>query len=179
MLTNIKSIFKNIISFFINPVTGIRNMPTYDLKSLIIVQIIVSVIAGSISSLFHFSIFGFLHGLILIPIISLITSGVSTLYIYYSFLFLFQQNLPPKEIFSLVVLSFVPYFIFLSISPFLPPITILGFLFSAILLTIGLVEKFSFPKRTVIKVVGSLFVIYLLIWAWDHIETFLLLHKKM
>lgn len=178
-MQNIIDIFKNILHFFKNPVTGIRTMPSYDFKSLIIVQLIVSIIAGSISSLFHFSIFGFLHGLIIIPIVSLITSGISTLYIYYSFLFLFQQNLPPKEIFSLVVLSFVPYFIFLSISPFLPPITLLGFLFSAILLTIGLVEKFSFPKKTVIKVVGSLFIIYILIWVWDRVDTFMLTTKKM
>ncbi len=174
MIENIKNIFKTIIIFFKNPIYGIRTMPNYDLKSLIIVQIIVSVIAGCLSSLFNFSFFGFLHGLIIIPFVSLITSGISTLYIYYSFLFLYQKNLPPREVFSLVVMSFVPYFIFLSLSPLLPPITLLGFLFSAILLTIGLVERFSFPKPTVIKVVGSLFIIYFLIWIWDRIDTFML-----
>jgi hypothetical protein len=50
-------------------------------------------------------------------------------------------------------------------------------MFSAILLTVGLVERFSFPKKAVMKIVGSLFFIYILIWAWGRIDSFLLTKK--
>jgi hypothetical protein len=172
-----KAIIKSIFNYLKNPMEGIKTMPNWNLKTLILVQFIVSLITGVLSGLLTFKFFAFLQGLIIVPIVSLVTAGVSTLYIYYAFLFLFQQNLPAKDILTIVILSNIPYFIFQTFSSFIPPITLLGFMFSAILLTVGLVERFSFPKKSVMKIVGSLFFIYILIWVWGRVDTFLLTKK--
>lgn len=171
MNQSFKDIISVIIRYLKNPVEGIKSMPNWNLKTLILVQLFISVITGTLSGLMTFKVFGFLQGLIVVPIVSIITAGISTLYIYYAFLFLYQQNLPVKDILTIVVLSNIPFFLFQTFSNFIPPITLLGFLFASLLLTVGLVERFSFPKKDVLKVVGSLFFIYITIYIWQRIDT--------
>lgn len=165
-------VLQTLIRYFKNPIMVIKQMPEWDWRTLVILQLLISLISGILSSLVNLNIWKILHGLIVIPPVALATAVVSSLFIYYAFLFLTQRSLAAKDIFTLVILSNIPFFIFHTFNPFFPPITILGFLFSALLLTVGLVERFQLPRKLVMKVVGSLCGVYLLIWILGQIETY-------
>ena len=169
---DLREVFSTLIRFFKNPVMVMKQMPEWDWKTLIILQLIISLLSSVIASLVNLNIWQILRGLIVIPPVALATAGVTTLFFYYSFLFLIQQNLPPKDIFTLVILSNIPFFIFHAFSPFFPAVTLLGFLFTALLLIVGMVERFGLPRPLVMKVVGSIWVIYLIIWAFGQFEAY-------
>ena len=152
-------------------------MPEWDWKTLVVLQLLTSLISSFIASLVNLNIWRILQGILVIPPVSLITAGVSSLFLYYAFLFLTQQTLPAKDIFTLVILSNIPFFIFHTFSTFFPPITLLGFLFSALLLVVGLVERFGLPRPLVMKVVGSIWCVYLIIWIFGQIESYQLGHR--
>lgn len=177
MNIDFQDIFSTLVRFFKNPVLVMKQMPEWDWKTLVVLQLFTSLISGIIASLINLNIWRILQGILVIPPVSLLTAGISSLFLYYAFLFLTRQNLPPKDIFTLVILSNIPFFIFHTFSPFFPPITLLGFLFSALLLIVGLVERFSLPKPLVIKVVGSIWCIYLAIWLLGQIETYRVGHR--
>lgn len=169
---DIKELLQTLLRFLKNPVDVMRSLPEWDWKTLITLQLCISFVSGVLSSLINLNIWGILHGIIIIPPVSLLTAGVTSLFLYYSFLFLTQQNLPHKDLFTLVIFSNIPFFIFHTFSPIFPPITIIGFLFSAMLLIIGLVERFHLSRPMVIKIVGSIWLIYLIIWALGQIENY-------
>lgn len=172
-----KSLTSTLIRYFKNPVAVMKNMPEWDWKTLIVLQVLTSLISGIIASLLNFNVWRILQAILVIPPVSLATAGVTSLFLYYSFLFLMQRNLPHKDILTLVILSNIPFFIFHTFSPFFPPITLLGFLFSALLLIVGLVERFNLPRSLVTKVVGAIWVIYLIIWGLGQIESYELGHR--
>ncbi len=174
---DLREILSTLVRFFKNPVMVMKQMPEWDWKTLVVLQLLTSLISSLIASLINLNIWKILQGILVIPPVSLMTAGVSSLFLYYAFLFLTQQNLPPKDIFTLVILSNIPFFIFHTFNPFFPPITLLGFLFSALLLVVGLVERFSLPRPLVLKVVGSIWFVYLIIWALGQIETYQLGHR--
>ncbi len=174
---DLKDLTSTLIRYFKNPVAVMKNMPVWDWKTLIVLQILTSLISGIIASFINFSIWRILQAVLVIPPIALVTAGITSLFLYYSFLFLVQQNLPHKDLLTLVILSNIPFFIFHTLSPFFPPITLLGFLFSALLLIVGLVERFSLPRTLVFKVVGSIWVIYLIIWGLGQMESYELGHR--
>lgn len=167
-----RDIQAQLIRFLKNPVEFMRSIPDWDWKTLIVIQLLTSFLSGMISSLINLNIWKILQGILIIPPVSLVTAGVSSLFLYYSFLFLTQKNLPIKDIFTIVILSFIPFFIFQTMSPLFAPITIIGFLFTALLLIIGLVERFQLPRKLVIKIVGSIWIIYFIIWIIGQIENY-------
>lgn len=174
---NLDEVLSILVRFFKNPVQVMKKIPEWDWKTLIVLQLVISLISSVIASLINLNIWQILKGLLIIPPVSLVTAGVSSTFLYYAFLFLTQQNLPPKDIFTLVILSNIPFFIFHTFSPFFPPITLLGFLFTALLLIIGLVERFSLPRPLVMKVVGSIWLVYLTIWILGQLESYQIGHR--
>lgn len=172
-----REVLSTLVSFFKNPILVMKQMPEWDWKTLVILQILISLISSLIASLLNLNIWQVLHGLIIIPPVALIVAGVSSLFLYYAFLFLTQQSLPPKDLFTLVILSNIPFFIFHAFSPFFPAISLLGFLFTALLLVVGLVERFGLPRPLVMKVVGSIWVVYLIMWAIGQLETYRVGHR--
>lgn len=167
-----KDVIQTLVAYFKNPILVIKQMPQWDWKTLIVLQLMISFISGIISSLVNLNIWRILYGMIVLPPVALATAAISSLFLYYAFLFLTQRSLAAKDIFTLVILSNIPFFIFHTFNPFFPPITILGFFFSALLLIVGLVERFQLPRKLVFKVVGSICAIYLLIWIMGQIEAY-------
>ena len=70
-----------------------------------------------------------------------------------------------QKVFHIVVFANLPFMALYILAGLIPPIKILGFLITSLLLIVGLVENFQAPKRPVIKVVGGLFAIYLVFWV--------------
>jgi hypothetical protein len=72
---------------------------------------------------------------------------------------------------SLVCLAVVPYFLFHSVSGYLPPIDLLGFAFTCVLLIVGLVEQFGLERRLCSKLVGSMAIVFFIVWMVSQIRT--------
>lgn len=170
----VESVIKRIFEYMKNPIKGIKNIPDWDWATLILVQCFVSLCSGVLAGILQLSFFAFLAGLIMVPIVSLVTAIVSSIFLYYTFLLLAQRELPARQLFTLVILANIPFFIFQTIAPLFPPITLFGFFFTAFILIVGLSENFNLDKKLVIRVIATLCVIYLLIWAWGRIDSYLL-----
>jgi len=172
------AIKKTLISYIKNPVVAMKNIPHWDWKTLITLQLLTSLISGVLASLININIWGLLQGIIIIPIVSLVTAGVTSLFLYYSFLFLSQRSLSHKELLTIVILSNIPFFFLQTLSThFSPYLSLIGVLCSAFLLIVGLVEHYQLPRPLVIKVVVSIWFIYLIIWGLGQIESYQLGHR--
>lgn len=170
---DIQAILQTLAEYLKNPFLKIRQIPDWDWQTLVFVQLIVSLASGIIAGLVDRNIYSFFQGLLLTPFVALITAIVSTIFLYYAFYLLTQQLLAPRPLFTVIILANIPFFIFQTISGIFPPITLVGFLLAAMITVIGIVENFKIEKRLVLKVVGSLVVVFVLIWLGEKISLYL------
>ncbi len=129
-----------------------------------------ALISGAVAGAISRSFFDFLVGIAIFPITSVITATVFGFFIYY-FFSLFQSTfLDFRRLMSLVSVAVVPYFLFHSVSTYLPPIDLLGFAFTCVLLIVGLVEQFGLPRRLCSQLVGSLGLVFFVVWIVSQIR---------
>lgn len=128
-------------------------------------------VSGAVAGAITHSFFDFLVGVLIFPVTSVITATVFGFFIYY-FFSLFQSTfLDFRRLMSLVSVSVVPYFLFHSVSGYLPPIDLLGFAFTCVLLIVGLVEQFGLERRLCSRLVGSLGLVFFLVWVLSQIRS--------
>jgi hypothetical protein len=167
-----QDIIRTLIRFFKNPLSVMRDMPEWDWKTIIVVQLFIGLTSSLFSSLTNHSIWKILQIVLIFLPVSLFTDGLITLFLYWAFLFLTQQSLPPKDIFTLVIFSTIPFFIFLTFSSFFTPAPIIGIFFSCLLLVVGLVERFALPRNLVAKVVGVVLLLFFIIWLLSQADSY-------
>ena len=69
-----------------------------------------------------------------------------------------------SKIFTFVILSSIPFYIFQIISEYFAPITLIGFGFSFLLAIVGLSENFKVEKKRAYQLIGILFALVLVTW---------------
>ena len=163
----IKSSLTNYIK---NPVSEIKTLPQWNWQSILFAQIILTAATGALAGLLSKSILSILSGIILFPILTMITLGVSSVFFYYTFQIFSEKQIPFSRLFHLVFLANIPLFIFQIISNYLPPVTLVGLLFTAFLLVVGLTENFSLNKKLVIKIISALYVLFFMVWIWSRFD---------
>jgi multisubunit Na+/H+ antiporter MnhE subunit len=151
--------------FLRHPIQGIRQTPPLSWPALFSLQAGAAMVSGALLGVMSHSFIDFLLGLIIFPISSVILSFVFALFIYYFFSLFHSTFLEFRRLYGIIVLANLPYFIFHVASGFLPPIDLVGFAFASALLIVGLVEQFSLERKTVIRLIGALYLIFFLIWA--------------
>ncbi|RME17863.1 MAG: YIP1 family protein [Bdellovibrio sp.] len=165
-----KEILEYLIDYFKNPVQSIRKLPQWGWPSLLILQASLAGISGLMAFLIKPSVRRFLEALFVLPLSSIITTFIITVFFHYTFYFFFRREISLKEIFTLLFLSNIPFFFLYILHPLVPPIVLLGMAVTSLLLIIGLVENFALPKKTIIRLIGSLFIFYLIIWTFQQIR---------
>ena len=120
--------------------------------------------SGAIAGAITHSIGDFLVGILIFPITSVITATVFGFFIYYFFSLFRSTFLDFRRLMSLVSVAVVPYFLFHSVSSYVPPIDLLGFAFTCVLLIVGLVEQFGLDRRLCSKLVGVLGLVFFVVW---------------
>jgi hypothetical protein len=161
----LKDLPRFLISFIKNPVQGIRTAPPLSWPALFSLQIGAAIISGALVGLTERSFFDFLVGIFIYPVSSLVLSVIFTLFIYYFFSLFHGTFLEFRRLYGLLVLANLPYFIFHAAAGFLPPIDLIGFAFTCVLLIVGLVEQFGLERKKVTRLVGALYLVFFLIWA--------------
>lgn len=153
-----------LFHFVRRPVEGIKQSPRLSWPSLLSVQIGGAMLSGCLVGLINRNFWDFLIGLLIFPLTGLVSSLVFTLFLAYFFSLFRSTYLDFRQLYGIVVLANLPYFIFHTVSGFLPPIDLIAFALTAILLIVGMVEQFGLERRTVVRLVGILYFVFVVLW---------------
>ena len=121
-------------------------------------------VSGAIAGALTHSFWDFAVGLLLFPLTSLIVGFVYSGFIFTFFSIFKSTYLDFQRLHSIVVVALVPYFVLHVFSGFLPPMDLIGFGLTAILLIVGLVEQFGVPRKPVIILVSGISAVFFAIW---------------
>ncbi|HEY8269630.1 MAG TPA: Yip1 family protein [Pseudobdellovibrionaceae bacterium] len=168
----VKNILKYILQFLKHPLHEIAHLPDWSWKTLAWIQVICAMISGFAAGLTKPGFFSILAGLIVTPFIAMLMVLVLTAFLYYYFQVFEKRTVPASKLFALAVLSSIPFFILQIGSSLLPPITLIGFGFSTMLIAVGLTENFQMEKYRAIRLSIVLFTIVLLVWVGNKISVY-------
>ena len=163
--------FQFILEFLKNPAQNISHLPTWSWKKTVVINILISIVAGTLNGLIPPNIYNIAFGLIFMPLITLILTHILSGFFYYYFQVFEKRTVDFLNLLRMVVLANVPYLILHSLTSLLPPLTLLGLAFSALLLIVGLTESFSLDKKRAIKLVSVLYIMVFVVWLWEKIDT--------
>lgn len=167
----IKTVAKYILQFLRHPIQEISNLPSWSWKTLLAVQIVCAMISGLLAGLTKPGFFSILAGLIVTPFVATLMVTVLSAFLYYYFQVFEKRSVSAIRLFTLSVLASIPFFLLQVGSSLLPPLTLIGFAFSTMLLAVGLTENFQMEKRRAIRLSISLFAIVLLVWIVNKVST--------
>lgn len=165
-----KEVLQYILNFLRNPIERIKSLPDWNWPLLIATLVSVSIISGVITGLVPPNFFRIMGGFIVSPIVGLVTTFVGALFIYYYFQVFEKRTCSLRRLFTLILFANIPFFIFQVGSEIIPPITLVGFGFTALLMAVGLTENFNMEKRRALRLVSILFAIVFILWLWNRID---------
>jgi len=148
----------------------IVKIPDWSWQRLLLFQIVFTMATGALGGLISLHIFSIITQMILVPILTLITLSVSCLFFYYSFQIFADRTLGYRQLFGTVFFANIPFFIFQIVSIYLPPVSLVGLAFTAMLLVVAFVDRFMIPKKIVVRLIGALYVVFIAIWIGQKIE---------
>jgi len=122
-------------------------------------------ISGALAAAIARSKLDFIISIAVFPVIAVMVCAVLTLFLYYLFAGFTSTFLDIRRLYSLVVMTTLPFFIIHAFSGFLAPLDLIGFAASALLLTVGLVEQFGLDRRFVFKLLASIFAVFFVLWS--------------
>jgi hypothetical protein len=159
-----KKILETLIAFIKNPVEQISKIPDWNWPSLFFVQVAIAIASGLLAGLIKLNIYRMAAGIFIMPFVSTITALLMTTFFYYYFQFFENRTENFRRIFTFVILSSIPFYIFQIISEYFAPITLIGFGFSFLLAIIGLHDNFKVEKKRCYQLMGILFSLVLVTW---------------
>ncbi|AFY01244.1 Yip1 family protein [Bdellovibrio bacteriovorus] len=165
-----KEVVRYIINYLRHPVEKIKTLPDWNWPLLIMTLVALAIISGVLTGLVPPNFFRIMGGIIVSPIVAAVTTFIGSLFIYYYFQVFEKRTCSLRKIFTLVLFANIPFFIFQVGSELLPPITLVGFAFTALLMAVGLTENFQMEKRRALRLVTILFAIVFIIWLWNRID---------
>lgn len=166
----IKEVFRLILDYLRHPVEKIKVLPNWNWTVLLVTLIFICVTTGVLTGLVPPNLYHMIAGLVIAPVVGLLTTFIGALFIYYYFQVFEKRTCALRRIFTLVLFANIPFFIFQIGSELLPPITLVGFAFTALLMAVGLTENFQMEKRRSLRLVSILFALVFMIWLWNRID---------
>ncbi len=165
----IQKIIQFLIEFAKNPTQNISLLPDWNWTSLFLLQIVVAVLSGTLAGIIKLSFYGVLFGIIIMPVVSTIAALLLALFLYYYFQFFEKRTEDFRRVFTLVILSSLPFYVFQILSEYFAPVTLIGFGFTSLLGVIGLTENFSVAKKRSYQIVGGLFGLVVIAWILNRL----------
>lgn len=165
-----KALIRFLIDFVKHPVQKISNLPDWNWGSLFVVHIFLSIASGVLAGLLKFNFYRVAAGLFLMPIVSTVSVLIMSLFLYYYFQFFEHKTENFRKIFTLVVLSSIPFYLFQIISEYFSAISLIGFAFASLLSIVGLCDNFQVERKRAYKVVGVIFMLVLFAWITNKIS---------
>ncbi len=173
ILQEAKKLGLEILDFLKNPIHGIRQIPAWTWREVLLCQAVISAATGVLTGLVSRSFVQMFLALFLSPIITAAIAGISTLFLYYAFQVISGRTLSFRQLYTLLFFSNIPFFIFQIVSDLIPPITLIGLAFTGLLLIVGLVENFQLPKKHVLYLVAAIYLAFFIIWTSNRVKSYL------
>lgn len=168
-----KKLGLEILEFLKNPIHGIRKIPNWSWREVLFCQTAISAATGVVTGLVSRSFVQMFLALFLSPVITISIAAISTLFLYYAFQIISSRTLSFRQLYTLLLFSNIPFFIFQILSDLIPPITLVGLAFTGLLLIVGLVENFQLPKKHVLYLVAAIYVAFFIIWTSNRVKSYL------
>lgn len=165
-----KDVLLYIGNYLRHPIEKIKTLPDWNWPVLLITLVSLSMASGILTGLVPPNFFRLMGGIVISPIVGVVTTTLGALFIYYYFQVYEKRTCSLRKIFTLILFANIPFFIFQVGSELLPPITLVGFAFTAMLMAVGLTENFQMDKRRALRLVTILFAIVFIIWLWNRID---------
>lgn len=167
----ISLLLKYLLSFIVSPIEALKQLPRTEWKSLIIFQITGAVAVCLFSFLFNRNILHTVLNLAIVPTVLIFCSYLVAFTIVGYFKVFEKREIPFLGIYTLVVISLIPYLIAFPFFPLFPPLSIVACVFSAIAMSVGLVENFRVDKQSALKLMGALVLVFVFIWIVNMIAS--------
>jgi hypothetical protein len=169
---------KNTLFLYLQkPIEQIKHLPEWEWRRLIIAQIIVTMISGMLGGIVHLSFTSVIFGLFFMPLLTLLTVGISTLFFYYVFQVFTDKLIEFRKLFTAVFFANIPFFALQIIYSLFPPISLIGLAFTALLLIVAFVENFQMQRKFVSRLIISIYVLFLVITVLSYVQSQLALNR--
>lgn len=160
----IHEILEFLFEYFKNPIQGIRQLPQWDWRTILMVQGSLSAVTGLLSGIVAQSISRIFLGFIFFPISSVICHFVVSGFFYYTFLFFYKTQVQFRQLYLVTILANLPFVMMIVLSPLFRPIALLGLGVTAMLSLVGFVENFLLPRRSLTRLLLGIYVAYVIMW---------------
>lgn len=178
-MMNIKNELKNdlfeikntLIPFIKQPVLQIKKLPDWHWRTLIFAQILMTALSGILSGLFQRSATSILFGFFMMPILTLVTVSISSLFFFYTFQIFTEKHIEYRKIFTAVFFANIPFFIFQTISAIFPPISLVGLAFTSLLLVVAFVENYQVPRQFILRLIAAIYLLFAVITIFSYFQS--------
>lgn len=158
------------IDYLRNPIQGIQTIPQWDWLHLLFHILAFTALTGVISGIVQTSVLGLLHGLVIIPIITLILTVVGSLFFYFFFQVFAERTFSLRRIMTIIFFANIPFFIFQTVAEYFPPISLIGLAFTGFILVTGFTVQFGLDRRFVIRIVSLVYAMFFIVWLWSRFD---------
>ncbi len=165
-----KEVAQTLLHFLRHPIQRISPLPDWNWLVLLVTTVVTSIISGVIGGFIPLNPYRIAAGIILSPIVGLVMTMVMATFLYYYFQVFERRTCSLRKLYTLVLLAGIPFYIFQTISDVIWIITPVGFAFTALITVVGLVENFGMQKKRAIRLVATILVFTLLVWAWNRFD---------
>lgn len=166
----LRSMPQYLVAFLRSPLEKIKICPQWEWPTILILQGILAMFSGALAGLVKHSFADFLGGLIVLPLSSAIVLAIGSGFFYYTFSLFLKRDLSFKSIFTLMVLSGIPFLIFRILFSIVSAVQLVGLAFSAALLIVGFTENFMLPRKFVLRLILGIYSVFLVSWAVHQIQ---------
>jgi hypothetical protein len=118
-----------------------------------------------VAAVLNHSLIGFLAGLLIVPLSSVLYIGLCAGFFYYVFLFVFKSSVLYHDLFILIVFAALPSFLAFMFMQKLPPIILLGIALQLVLLRQAFFAVFRMPKPGLNLLMVGVFVVFSGCWV--------------
>ena len=169
LLQDLRHLFPFLLHFARHPTEGIKAAPRLSWPALITLQMTSAMISGILMALSGRNFIDFVLGLFVFPLTSLAISLVITFFLLNFYAVFRRTHLEFQQLYTLVVLAMLPYYLLHVFSTYLPPIDLIGFAFTCLLLTVGISESFKQNRSMTFGYLATFYAAFVLIWIFSQI----------
>jgi hypothetical protein len=175
LIADLAEIRIGLQTYLRHPVKEIRRLPDWNWRRILTAQLLVTTLTGAFSLLVssfmgqgHHSALAIVGGLLEMPLLTLISLFVTTLFFYYVFQLFQQIFVEFRELYLAVFFANIPFFIFHIISEFFPPLLLIGLGFSMLLLIVAFVANFRISRTFATRLLAGIYALMVLmnLYAW-------------
>lgn len=160
-----------LLGYLKNPMEQIGSLPNWNWARIIVTQVALTAICGLLRALVASNgLLGLISGTLANPILTVITSFVSAAFFYYSFQIFANKTVEFRKLYELIFFANIPFYFFLIIVSYVPPIFLVGFAFTGLLLFKGFIQHFELQRKLVTRLISTLFIVLLSLWIWQRME---------